>query len=608
MAVTLGASLSVLGGVRPRVLLPIRGFALAAVVTSVAVHLVPEAMAAAGVWVLAAFAGGLWLPLWLAKSRRDPAGRLHHRRLASELGFVAVLIHQVGDGVALGTLGSAGHADHSHWDVLLGILAHTVPLAAVVTLPFVERGLRQVIWRAGLLISASAVGVLGAEWLSAMHGEVLPWLSAAVAGTLLHILAHDEPSLERPSALRTAELLAMLAGAALPVALAGEHELPVLTALAEHAKPLAPVLLLGLGAAVLLRGTSAAALPAGRAGLWAGFAAAVRAPSCACEVAEAAGTSRRPTARQLAFLLAAPELHIGTLLLTAALFGWAWAALRVLLALALAALLVALLGSSAEPDSNGSVHPAPTDTRTRWRDQLAETLVHAGPWLAAGLVVTCWFAVTLDPGWLDSAPLPSLGSYGLALMVAALATVAYVCAWAATPVAAVLMDRGLPPLLAIIGLVIGSLTNREVVAVLTAALGRKVLAVLAAVVLAAALAAAALTAWAPAPSPLPSPPPWLSSVAAIALGAAALYSLWRYGLSAWLEPLLSDAGGHQHHQHAETEPCRDGCHDPHAPAPPQLEEKAQDGASHGAHDHHTPHGAHDHRHDPHDHHHHKHPH
>jgi uncharacterized membrane protein YraQ (UPF0718 family) len=581
VAVTLGAVLSVIGGTRPRVLLPIRAFALAAVVTAVSIHLVPEALATAGPWSLLAFAFGLWLPLWLGHLRRDMAERGRHRRIASELGFVAVLLHQVGDGVALGALGTSAGDARANWDVLVGIFAHTVPLAAVVTLPFAARGLRSVAVRAAVLIAATIVGVLGTGALAAVHAEILPWLSAGVAGTLLHILAHDEPALARPAGLRRVEVAALLAGAALPALLAHEEERVILAQLGASLLELAPVLALGLGATVLLRARlpDATGAKLRSRGVLRGFVAALRSPSCACEVTAHAGAGPAPTRSQLAFLLSAPELHVGTLLLTGWLFGGWWALARALAAMAVAAAAVALMGRAAPTVALGPAPPGDdvaTWTRLSLRDQLAETFVHAGPWLAAGLVVATWLAALpagallgADPGRWDGAG----GALLLPSLVTAIATLTYVCAWAATPVAAVLVGHGLPPYLAILGLLLGTITNREVVRVLTARLGRRAVLALALVVVVLTATATlalrsgalhpglwpgALTGW-----QLPRALQWLG--AALLVGGT-LLSLWRYGLTAWLEPLLADASGHRHHQHDEAAPCQDGCHDVAAPA------------------------------------------
>lgn len=584
VAVTLGTALSVIGGSRPRVLLPIRAFALAAVVASVSLHLVPEALAAVGAWVLIAFAAGLWLPLWLGHLRRDLAERGRHRQVASELGFAAVLVHQVGDGVALGALGTSAGTAGANWDLLIGILAHTVPLAAVVTLPFVDRGLRSVAVRAGLLVAASGVGVIGAEALSALSSELLPWFSALVAGTLLHILAHDEPAIARPAGARWIEVGATLAGVALPAVLAHDAEAGLLSTLADLALPLAPALALGFAVTLVLR--AGAGARSTRLGALGGFVDALREPSCACEVH--ASSERAPSRAELVFLLSAPELHVGTLVATAWLFGGRWTAVRVGAAMLVAFVAAHLMRGDARAPR------APIATRAPWsslpvRDQLAETFVHAGPWLVAGLVVAAWLAAALPPAWLA----PAQGALWLPAAVVAIAALTYVCAWAATPVAAVLVAKGLAPGLAVLGLIAGTVSNRDVVRALTARLGARAYLALGAVI-AALTAAATLAAaqgvylgegWSAAGWRAPR---WLEWACAGALLAGALLSLWRYGLTAWLEPLLSDARGHQHHQHADEAPCQDGCHDAPLAEEPRAHGHEHHGHAHHGHAHHGP--------------------
>ncbi len=613
VAVAAGTALSVIGGPRPRVLLPIRAFALAAVVTSVVAHLVPDAMMSrAGVWALLAFAVGLWLPLWLSHLRRDMAERGRHRRIASELGFAAVLLHQVGDGMALGALGTSAISGHQNWDILLGILAHTVPLAAVVTLPFVERGLRAVLLRAALLFAATALGVIGAEALSFLHDDLLPWFSAAIAGTLLHILSHDEPAIARPSGLRAVEVLAMLAGAALPAVLASEHELEVLSVMGELTVSLAPILLLGLAATILLRSRARQPMLAGRhggePGIATGFSAALRAPSCACEVTASAQVASAPSPAQLAFLLVAPELHLGTLLATFWLFGAWWAGLRAGLAMITAAIAVWLLRKVTALKPSAAVAPPMGShwSALSWRDQIAEAFVHAGPWLAAGIVVASWLALALPAGALAVDLHGTATGMWLPFAVAAISVLTYVCAWSATPVAAVLVAKGLTPELAMAGLVIGTITNREVLRALGAELGRGAIATVALMVAVLTAIAGVLlgtgalsSAMWPDAAPLPRLPAPVEFGAAALLLAGSLLSLWRYGLTAWLEPLLADASHHHHHQPEEAEPCRDGCHEPAAlesevgALPRAQASRGNGGHGHGQHGHHG-HGHHEH--------------
>jgi uncharacterized membrane protein YraQ (UPF0718 family) len=362
-------------------------------------------------------------------------------------------------------------------------------------------------------------------------------------------------------------------------------------------------------------------------GITTGFAAAVRAPSCACEVTASAQVAAAPSPAQLAFLLVAPELHVGTLLATAWLFGGWWAGLRAALAMVTAAIAVAVVrraapapraAASGAPGASAAASPGASPT-LRWstlsmRDQIAETFVHAGPWLAAGIVVASWLALALPAGALTVDLRGTLNGLWLPFAVAAIAVLTYVCAWAATPVAAVLVAKGLAPELAVAGLVIGTITNRDVLRALGAKLGRGAILAVAAMVAALTaigsvlLATGALSSavW-PEMSPQPQLPRVVEGIAAALLAAGSLLSLWRYGLGAWLEPLLADASGHHHHQHEEAEPCRDGCHEPVAPEPPHALPAAharghahahEDGHAHGP-SHHDGHGhgpSHDHEH------------
>ncbi|HPH66426.1 MAG TPA: hypothetical protein PLF40_11795, partial [Kofleriaceae bacterium] len=61
-SVVAGVLLTLAGAARPNVLLPLRSFAMAALLASVLMHLLPDAIAGAGGWTLLAFVGGIVLP------------------------------------------------------------------------------------------------------------------------------------------------------------------------------------------------------------------------------------------------------------------------------------------------------------------------------------------------------------------------------------------------------------------------------------------------------------------------------------------------------------------------------------------------------------------
>ena len=251
LSVVAGAVLGWWGRSGP-VLAPVRTFAL---VTSVAValaQLLPDALAAIGVLSLPVFLAGLFVPTvmerLLASREEDgqgsPEARADHPggvraagaggpRILSkdviglEIGFAGLVLHEIGDGLALGTYTSELHAGHLHTEVLIAIGIHTVPIVALVFLVYTQRkSVRSAVARSFVLGAAKCAGVLlaSAAGLEALH-EVEPWITAAVAGTLLHVVFHDWRSVPNgtpPGARRVGDLLALAMGAAL-VAMGGAH-------------------------------------------------------------------------------------------------------------------------------------------------------------------------------------------------------------------------------------------------------------------------------------------------------------------------------------------------------------------------------------------------
>ena len=266
LAIAAGTLLALLGGANPRALLPIRSFALIAVLLSIVTHILPEAVAAGGGWALLVFAVGLVAPTMIGRVWPRTAGRSprnEHSLLATELGFIGMLLHQVGDGLALGIFTGPSHAGHHHWDVVIGIAAHTVPLAAVLTLSFAARGgVAKAIARAAALAAATLVGVaLSSSGSTAWMEAIGPWINALIAGLLVHVLTHDVPSPPRTNWVRTLELVAIISGVALTVAVTvgGHHDdgdasvAVMLSALRDIALVVAPLVALALLGAVLAR-------------------------------------------------------------------------------------------------------------------------------------------------------------------------------------------------------------------------------------------------------------------------------------------------------------------------------------------------------------------
>lgn len=189
-AVSLGALLAMLPRVQSWALGPVRLLAFIATVTVVGFDLLPDAVGAVGGLALLACVAGISVP-WLiemaARSRR--ASRLA-TAIAEEVSYLGLMVHSFGDGAAL-WIGT--HASTTPLRVSVALAAHTIPVTALVVLHFqTQQGRGSALLRAAGLGIVSLLGLLTSDWFG--EGSSLayqPWLSAAVAGLLLHIITHD---------------------------------------------------------------------------------------------------------------------------------------------------------------------------------------------------------------------------------------------------------------------------------------------------------------------------------------------------------------------------------------------------------------------------------
>ncbi|NOY93503.1 MAG: hypothetical protein GXP55_20150 [Deltaproteobacteria bacterium] len=132
--------------------------------------------------------------------------RLRHARLRREhgsdahpgsagvglaLGYAGLLVHKLGDGMAMAAFGGVlGPVDPA---VLLALALHSIPITALVVLAFARcAGTRVGLLRA---VGLGLVSVLGVLLTAAVDPSTLapyePYITSAVAGLLLHIVAHD---------------------------------------------------------------------------------------------------------------------------------------------------------------------------------------------------------------------------------------------------------------------------------------------------------------------------------------------------------------------------------------------------------------------------------
>lgn len=176
---------------------PMRTFGFAAALSVALLHMVPESIEAIGGWAVPALGLGLILPALLgaAGSALWKAGHASAEPLHVELeaGYAGLLVHKVGDGLALGVYAGDLHRTGAAHGFAAALAAHIVPVVAIVVLTFDSvRGRGSALLRALGLALAGLLGVFLTRSvtpgdMATAHG----WLSAIAAGMLLHVVAHD---------------------------------------------------------------------------------------------------------------------------------------------------------------------------------------------------------------------------------------------------------------------------------------------------------------------------------------------------------------------------------------------------------------------------------
>jgi len=197
VSVLAGTLLALLPSQKSGWLGPLRTFGLAAALSVVVLHMVPESIEAIGVLAVPALLIGLALPvllgslgsfLWRASKRA-----VEPRQVALEAGYAGLLLHKVGDGIALGVYAGELHPSAGSSGFATALAAHIVPVVAIVVLTF-----DSVHGRGSALLRALGLGVAGLLGVFSTRLLVLGdfpaangWLSAIAAGMLLHVVLHD---------------------------------------------------------------------------------------------------------------------------------------------------------------------------------------------------------------------------------------------------------------------------------------------------------------------------------------------------------------------------------------------------------------------------------
>ncbi|MFO0616488.1 MAG: hypothetical protein U0414_28100 [Polyangiaceae bacterium] len=164
-SVLLGAALGLSRKAGPDVLGPVRTFAFAAAATVVVAVFVPESMETLGAFALVPLVVGFFAPHVLERAMSRTSKRARSKGAALEVGYVGLVVHQLGDGLGMGSFTGPSHASHSHVDIFLAVGGHTVPIAALVVLAFVQQKGRGVALQRALgLAVAVVVGVVVARF------------------------------------------------------------------------------------------------------------------------------------------------------------------------------------------------------------------------------------------------------------------------------------------------------------------------------------------------------------------------------------------------------------------------------------------------------------
>lgn len=572
-------------------------FILVSVAGLVLLHILPQAFADAGaIAVLAALVGAI-IPMVGGKLFSTKPGTVRTVTLAVAL--VGLAMHAIMDGLALAPQCAHGHGhEHAH-DSALGfaVVLHRIPVGlAIWWLVRPRLGLRIAILSILCISVSSVVGYFAADHLFEwMHGPALGAFQAMVAGSLLHVAVGHSATAQKPEIAQPARWqvpsaiggvigigAVMILASAHPLKPVAEFHLEMGTTFLTLARESALALLLAYGLAailyIFLPGTLGARLRGGSALSQAarGVGAGIAVTTCSCGVTHRYADLVRggaPPAAAIAFLLAAPELSLAAVFLSFRLLGAEMTLARVVAAAGLA-LLAGLLIGSRIVNKRSLVPEEPAEKTAPWSSRIREGIRFGFvrvvdftlPWFVVGLLVAALLEPLLDPARIAQLPagldVPLLTLLGLPL---------YVCASGSTPMAAVLIHKGISPGAAIAFLLTGPATNVTTFGVLARLHGRKTAIAFGLIVaLGAMLVGFVANLVLPAEGLVPlhelasSPPGLVDTLALVALAVLLLLSLLRQGAHGFVGRVV------KLHDHASPHPHDHVCSAGHGHAPTAL--------------------------------------
>ena len=454
------------------------GFGFVAIGGLVFLHAIPDAFYHSG-WLAIGTACLGFLGPWMCERWLDRAGASVHTA-ALYIGLVGLAFHAVLDGAAIAAAPTA---------LGVAVVLHRIPVSlAICMLLFPRRRWPAVFLGLAALAGATLLGFTLSGAVPAEESAAFGLFEALVSGALLHVVFHLPRVGKTHDSVRSmAAGLGGAAGIALVYLIGMTHgthheDISATHGLAAHAfidlaAASAPALLLAyLGAGLLDSFMPRATVEwMGKGSSFSqslrGVAFGLPAPICSCGVIPLyrglilKGT---PMAASIAFLVATPEIGVDAVLLSLPLLGVELTLLRVCSAAIVAVLSGWAMSGSGTPlpaTAKENVEPASTPVRARLlaviRSGFGEMVDNTGPWILLGLGIAAIGATILDAdaiarfkGW----DIPLLALLGIPI---------YVCASGATPLATMLIFKGVSPGAAIAFLLTGPATNATTFGVLS---------------------------------------------------------------------------------------------------------------------------------------------
>jgi len=499
-------------------------------------HLLPEAYALLGSKSLLLMLAG-FLFMVLPERLGHPEGHGGHghgqqgRFFTAEMLWAGLIIHQVTDGIGL-ALAAKGNTD---WHLALVVLAHRIPVAAVVIWLFYRDNRKKQAWlRVAGMAVATLVGALFYRGLEPLlSSTAINMFYAFIAGSFLHLLTHDfldhHAHLDRD---RRCEFFAFVLGIGLFLMVETgindhEHQVtpPAQTVVAdnEHAshdahqeedgivladgafvfanpflasllvliRETSPYLLLGL----IISGLLHVYMPSSPIS-WLrrgspttqslkGMAFGLPLPICSCGVLPLfLSLSRKgvPPACLVAFLIATPELGVDSFLLSVKLLGWKFSVVRLLIAMVLP-VVIALIAVRFLSGNPVQAEQEKSCCKKSAGEKKGEGQTPAKAWwrfafvdLVDDIFPFVFFGLVVaalaQVLWPSTRFGELVGQWDV-LMLGALGIPFYVCASASVPFALILLQQGFSVGAVVVFLFAGPATNVATVLTVNKAFGPK---------------------------------------------------------------------------------------------------------------------------------------